>query len=167
MPTDGGGGDLAARRNLLVPQNLYRCILQHCREEVPLEACGVMTGVGEQVCAAYPMTNVRRSPVAYRIKEEEQLAAFHEMDERREELVAIYHSHPTTAARPSATDISMAYYPEALYIIVSLAEAQPVLNAYRIVDGNVAQVAVTITDDAGDWRDVRESGGWRRSARNM
>ena len=163
----GGGGRVAPRRGLLVPRNVYRLVLQHCQDEVPLEACGIMTGVGEQVRAAYPMTNVRRSPVAYRIKEEEQLAAFHEMDERREELVAIYHSHPTTAARPSATDINMAYYPEALYIIISLTEATPAINAFRIVDGQAAQVPIAIGDGDGDWRDLREGGSFRRTVRNM
>lgn len=156
---------MAPRRSLLIPRNLYRLVLEHCRDEKPLEACGIMTGIGQQVTAAYPMTNIRRSPVAYRIKEEEQLAAFHEMDERREELVAIYHSHPTTPARPSATDINMAYYPEALYVIVSLAEAKPVMNAFRIVEGAVAQVPIAMTEDEGDWRDVRD-GGPRRSRRN-
>lgn len=151
------------RQALLLPKNLYRLILEQCREEVPLEACGIMSGVREQVQTAYPMTNIRRSPVAYRIKEEEQLAAFRELDEHREELVAIYHSHPTTPARPSATDISLAYYPEALYVIVSLAESTPVVQAYRIMDGVATRVPITLTEEAGRWRDVRDWGQERRS----
>jgi len=92
------------------------------------------------------MTNAERSPVLYRIDPREQLRVFNEMDETGLELVAIYHSHTRSPAYPSNTDVSLAYYPEAAYLIVSLADAdKPELRAFRIVDGKVSETELEIT----------------------
>lgn len=156
---------MPGRNQLVIPRNLYRLVVQHCKDEVPLEACGILVGVGEQVRAAYPMTNVKRSPVQYLIKAEEQALAFRDMDDLREELVAIYHSHPTKPAVPSGADISLAYYPEALYLIVSLAAAEPEVHAYRITLGQVTRVPVQVEEDQrGEWRDRRDWGDGNQPA---
>ena len=77
----------------------------------------------------------------YRIDPREQLRAFREMDERGEDLVAIYHSHPVSQPYPSPTDRAEAHYPEAFYVLVSLRTDEPELEAYRIKeDGAVVRV---------------------------
>lgn len=68
----------------------------------------------------------------YRIDPREQLAAFRSMDEAGEELVGIYHSHPASVPYPSPTDRAEAYYPDAVYVLVSLRGGGPELRAYRI-----------------------------------
>jgi len=68
----------------------------------------------------------------------EMLAAFKDMRERQFDLVAIYHSHTHSPAYPSATDIGLAYYPEAAYLIISLEEkTKPDIRAYWIRDRRV------------------------------
>ena len=60
-------------------------------------------------------------------------------------MLAIYHSHTHTEARPSPTDVRLAAWPEACYLIVSLAnDAKPDLRAYRITDGEVTEEAIEI-----------------------
>lgn len=77
----------------------------------------------------------------YRIDPREQLRAFREMDDRGEDLVAIYHSHPVSQPYPSPTDRAEAHYPDAFYILVSLRAGEPELEAYRIKeDGAVVRV---------------------------
>lgn len=79
----------------------------------------------------------------YLISPREQLRAFREMDDRDEELVAIYHSHPASQPYPSPTDRAEAHYPEAVYVLVSLRTSAPEVRAYRIVDDMVREVPLT------------------------
>jgi proteasome lid subunit RPN8/RPN11 len=59
--------------------------------------------------------------------------------------VGIYHSHPRSPAEPSQTDINLADYPEYVYLIVSLAEAEPVVRAWRIADRKVSEEEIEFT----------------------
>lgn len=68
----------------------------------------------------------------YRIDPREQLAAFRSMDAAGEDLVGIYHSHPASVPYPSPTDRAEAFYPDAVYVLVSLRGGEPELRAYRI-----------------------------------
>lgn len=71
--------------------------------------------------------------VSYEAAPEDLFAAQRQMRERGEELLAIYHSHPRSAEpTPSETDVRLAYYPNAVYLIVGLAGPQPVIRAFRI-----------------------------------
>lgn len=66
------------------------------------------------------------------------------MDEKGEELVAIYHSHPLSQPYPSPTDRAEAHYPDAFYVLVSLRSAEPELRAFRITgDGAVKEVVIS------------------------
>ena len=54
--------------------------------------------------------------------------------------MAIYHSHTASEAYPSPTDVRLAFWPEAYYLLVSLADAaSPVVRAFRILDGAVKE----------------------------
>jgi [CysO sulfur-carrier protein]-S-L-cysteine hydrolase len=66
------------------------------------------------------------------------------MEEKGEELSAIYHSHTASPAYPSQTDINLAAYPGTLYLIVSLAEGEKNLRGFRIEDGEVTEVDLDI-----------------------
>lgn len=125
-------------------------ILAHVRAEFPREACGLLAGRSDVVERVFPMRNAEQSEVAYRLDPEEQYRVFMEMERRGWELVGIYHSHPHGPAYPSARDIETAYYPETVYLIVSLAEgAAPVLRGFRIREGRVAAEELEITSGPG------------------
>lgn len=63
------------------------------------------------------------------------------MDERGEELIAIYHSHPVSQPYPSPTDRVEAYYPDAAYVLVSLRTPEAEVRAFRIgADGGVTEI---------------------------
>jgi len=49
---------------------------------------------------------------------EELFAAMRRIRESGQALLGVYHSHPRTAAYPSASDVEMAFYPEAFYFII-------------------------------------------------
>ncbi len=87
-------------------------------------------------------TNERNSPYGYSLDAASLLAAFTAAEEGYG--VAIYHSHPRSAAEPSQTDINLAEYPEYLYVIVSLAD-EPDVRAWRIEDGAVSEDRVEVS----------------------
>lgn len=122
-------------------------IIAHCQQGAPNEVCGFLPGREERVFRIRPMTNLEPTPVSYLMDPKEQIEVFNEMDQKGEDLVAIYHSHPHSRPLPSKKDIEMAFYPDSLYLIISLAEGVEV-RCFRIIDGRVAEVGIMINPDS-------------------
>ena len=123
-------------------------MIRHARREYPNEACGLLAGNGKdgRVEKVYQMTNADHSPVTYRLDPEEQYRAFTEIEEEGWELLAIYHFHSHSPAYPSATDLELAFYPDSLYLIISLADSnRPTIRAFRIVEEMIEEERVEIT----------------------
>jgi proteasome lid subunit RPN8/RPN11 len=110
-------------------------IVAHAREADPAECCGLIGGSESFLAETiYQLRNVAlNNHVSYEVAPEELFAAQREMRQRGEQLVAIYHSHPRAAEpEPSETDVRLAYYPSATYLIVGLGGREPVMRAFRI-----------------------------------
>ena len=120
------------------------------RAEYPNEACGILAGDGPAEASGralrfYPTANEARSPLRYRIATEDQYRIFVELDERDEVIWGIFHSHVRSPAVPSPTDVGQAYYPDALYLLCSLADAEaPDLRAWTIRDGVASEVPLVV-----------------------
>lgn len=154
----GAGAQTGSRRRLCIPETLYRRMIGHCLEEKPLEACGLLVGAVDQVVAAYATDNEHRSAVIYKVDDHQLLQVFQELRVDRHEIIGIYHSHVRTAAVPSRTDIEQATWPEAYYVIVSLANQHPSVRAWRIVDHQVSEYPVVVVKGGpGQWRDLRRA----------
>ncbi len=120
-------------------------IIAHAREDFPNECCGLLFGTGSTATYFMRMENVEHSPLNYRVDGKALISAFQEMDDRGLDLIGIYHSHTHSPAMPSRTDIALAGYPDAHYLIVSLADQEkPDLRAFTIVDGVVAEQEVVV-----------------------
>ena len=120
----------------------WEALVAHAREEAPNECCGYLRaadGVVEEVVRA---DNPRRSPYGYELDAGSLLAANRLDDDGYQ--VGIYHSHPRSPAEPSQTDINLAHYPHWTYLIVSLADDEPVVRAWRIADGRVKEEEVVL-----------------------
>ena len=113
---------------------------------LPNEACGLLAGADGRAERFYPMRNADESPLTYRLDPKEQLEAFNEIEEKGWELLGIFHSHTHTEAYPSETDRRQAFYPEAHYFVLSVADRDhPVLRGFTIRDGAVEEQDVMIT----------------------
>jgi proteasome lid subunit RPN8/RPN11 len=124
-------------------------IVAHARADHPDEACGVVAGAvgSDRPTRFIAMTNAERSPTFYRFDSMEQFQVWREMDDRDEEPVVIYHSHTSTEAYPSRTDISYASEPNAHYVLVSTRDPEhDEFRSYRIVDGEVTEETVRIVE---------------------
>jgi [CysO sulfur-carrier protein]-S-L-cysteine hydrolase len=127
-----------------IPRQIYDELLAHAREEAPNECCGLIGGSDGVAKTAYRARNAEASPLRYNLDPQDQFRIMTAMDEKGEELSAIYHSHTASPAYPSQTDINLASYPDALYLIVSLADGEKDLRGYRIEDGEVDEVELNV-----------------------
>ena len=133
-------------------------LIAHARAGYPNEACGLILGSapaaqGGRPLRFAPTRNAAVSPHRYEIDSADLLRLTLEADERDEAFWAIVHSHVRSPARPSPTDIGLAFYPDALYLLVSLADdeadpltGRPSVRAWRIVDGQVFEVDLELVD---------------------
>jgi proteasome lid subunit RPN8/RPN11 len=120
-------------------------MIAHARAENPAEACGLIAGDQGNPVQLYRIPNADPSIYRYNMEPKAQLRAMDEMESRGWDLLAIYHSHTHTPAYPSPTDIALAFYPDALYVIVSLQQPDdPVIRAFTIVEGTVTEVQVEV-----------------------
>ena len=110
-------------------------MIDHARESAPSECCGLIGGVSKtKASSLYRLRNVTAEPeVRYEAAPEDLFTAQRQMRERGEDLLAIYHSHPRAAdPSPSETDVRLAYYPSATYLIIGLGGTGPVVKAFNI-----------------------------------
>jgi len=121
-------------------------IIAQARAEAPDECCGMIASVDGEAVAVHPAENKAHSPLRYEVDGMEQYRIQTAIEDAGHDLGAIYHSHTRSDPYPSQTDINLAFYPESLYVIVGLAEAEPELRAFEIVDGTVTEAALEIED---------------------
>ena len=127
---------------LHIPQSIIDEMTAHARSLNPVECCGIMAGTtsGEDACVShiYQIKNGDNSPVSYFMDPKELLWVHKNMRSNQLDLLVIYHSHTHTQAYPSATDVRLAFYPDAHYMIVSLeVKDQPDIKVFRIVNGKI------------------------------
>ena len=131
---------------LRIAKHVHEAMVAHCRRDDPKEACGLLAGRDGVAAQAHPMTNVDHSPISYAMDPLEQLRLQKAMRAEGTELVAVYHSHTRSPAYPSPTDVQQATYPDAWYVLVSLAQEPPSVRAFRICDGRVDEDDLQIVE---------------------
>jgi proteasome lid subunit RPN8/RPN11 len=129
-----------------IPQHLIDGIVAQARKELPDEACGLLTGKGNEAMMQYPLTNIDHSPEHFSFDPKEQFAVLREARSQGLQIIANYHSHPESPARPSEEDIRLAFDPNIIYIILSLQQKDhPVMKAFSIKNKNVEPIEIQIT----------------------
>jgi proteasome lid subunit RPN8/RPN11 len=128
---------------------MLQALIDHARGEYPNEMCGLIVGDRPAAEGGRPLRweatrNRAASPLRYEIHPDDLLRLTIETEAAGEEFWAIVHSHTHSPARPSPTDLGLAFYPDALYLLVSLAEDEPAANAWRIVDGEIYPVELLV-----------------------
>lgn len=122
-------------------------ILDHAKEELPLEACGYLGAQDGMITKIYRLTNIDKSRDHFSFDPKEQFAAVKDSRVKGCEVCAVYHSHPFSPARPSQEDIKLAYDPQMSYFIASLAQGVGEVRAFSIKGGVVAEIELEIIND--------------------
>jgi proteasome lid subunit RPN8/RPN11 len=118
---------------LEIAADVFDEMIAHARREAPVECCGLLAGKGGTATVCYPLLNELASPVAYRAEVHSLFDAFRDLRRRELELLAIYHSHPTSPAQPSRVDLAENHYGDVPRIIISLAAGPPVVKMFRLL----------------------------------
>ena len=137
---------------LSISREYVDAIIAQAGAELPNEACGVILGPAGSGLAEKlkPMINFAASPVFYEFSPSDLLALYRGLDEDDEEIVVIYHSHPTSEAHPSSSDIAYAGEPGAQYVLVSTREEiapEVEFRSFRIIDGVVSEEEIVISPE--------------------
>jgi proteasome lid subunit RPN8/RPN11 len=131
-------------------------MIDDARAGYPNESCGLILGdapaaEGGRALRFVPTRNAAASPYRYEIHPDDLYRLSVAADEADEVFWGIVHSHTHTPAVPSPTDLGLALYPDALYILVSLSDDEshpmtgtPSVRAWRIVAGRSHEVALEI-----------------------
>jgi [CysO sulfur-carrier protein]-S-L-cysteine hydrolase len=129
-----------------IPRSMLDRIVAQARDEAPNECCGMIAARDGAAITLHPARNTAASPLRYEIDGMEQYRIQSAIEDAGHDLGAIYHSHTRSAPLPSQTDINLAFYPDALYIIVGVADEEADVRAWRIADGSVEEAGLEIEE---------------------
>ena len=132
-----------------IARALLEDIVAHARADAPDECCGMVSARGGAAVRVHRAANAAASPLRYEIDSREQYRIQREIEDAGLGLGAIYHSHTRSAPQPSQTDINLAFWPDALYVIVGVAGEEPEVRAFRIHDRRTfEEVALQVDEEA-------------------
>jgi proteasome lid subunit RPN8/RPN11 len=124
---------------LVLPEELARRLLEHAESELPNEACALLGGVGGVVTSLHPARNAASSPYRFELDSADLVRVVHAIEDAGEELVAIFHSHPSSGPEPSPTDLR-----EARYDVVQLIAGRGLLRGWRFAGGGATEVELEV-----------------------
>jgi proteasome lid subunit RPN8/RPN11 len=129
---------------LQIPQQIINDLFDHAKTGLPEEVCGYLAGTGREVTRQFRLTNIDHSNEHFSFDPQEQFQAVREARKAGLQILANYHSHPETPARPSQEDIRLAFDPNISYVIVSLAAEIPDIKSFRIQNSEVEKEEIEI-----------------------
>jgi proteasome lid subunit RPN8/RPN11 len=125
---------------LSLPQSFIDEIIAHAQDDAPNECCGIIAGENGRAAKLFRAKNAEASPWRYSVEPKDLFRIFRESEENGWSFLAIYHSHTASEAYPSPTDVRLAMWPEAYYVLVSLMDKdKPVVRAFRILEGEITE----------------------------
>jgi proteasome lid subunit RPN8/RPN11 len=127
-------------------------------KELPNECCGFLAGqvlpdLGDpttgsslgEVVERFPLVNEAASPREY-LSERGNFDAQREIRLRGLNILAVYHSHPTTDPVPSRKDIERNFWgSETVHFIISLRAVEPLVRGWHLFESEYQEA---------DWRIV-------------
>lgn len=133
-----------------ISKKIINKIYDHGIKEAPIEACGYLAGINNEVVNYYPMHNIDQSNEHFTFDPQEQFDVMKKVRTEQLEVLAVYHTHPESPARPSAEDIRLAFDPGIVYVILSLLEDKKNIKAYKIIKGQVTEKKLIILGAIND-----------------
>jgi proteasome lid subunit RPN8/RPN11 len=130
-------------RAVLLGERMRGEMVAHAREAAPDECCGLLVGAGRLVMECVRVRNVDPAPATrYRVDPAAHIALNRRLRGTGRQVIGCYHSHPHSAPVPSEADHAEAYYPEFIWLIVSLRAGAEDLAAYVITGGRLTPVEI-------------------------
>jgi [CysO sulfur-carrier protein]-S-L-cysteine hydrolase len=140
---------------LLIPQPVFAAMIAQAAAELPNECCGILGGPlreGDTVREAViglPLVNAAASPVEFESEPQSMFAAVRTLRQLGLDVVAVYHSHPTSPPVPSRTDLARNFSDRVVNLIMSLQSAQPEVRAWWLSDAGYQEAAWEVMPSSG------------------
>jgi len=136
--------------HIQIPRKIANQLLHLAQISPDIEVCGLIGSKEGLPCSCYPVKNTAEQPQQrFQLDPSQQISAMAKMRDLGEELFAIYHSHPTSPAIPSVTDLSLAAYPDALYLIISLnTKGILEMRGFKINHKSAQEIALSLSEEA-------------------
>ena len=132
---------------IIIKKKDYNKLVEYSKQELPNEACAIMAGKNNSIFKVYLTKNIQKKPDSFLMAPEEQFKVIKDIRKEKLKMLGIFHSHPDSPAMPSIRDISMAFYPEVVYFILSLEDSDnPLLKGFRIIDRKVSNEDIKIKE---------------------
>ena len=133
---------------MLIERAAVEMVIAHARDEAPDECCGLLLGSATRIERAHRANNLDASPSRFLIDPQDHFDAIRAARAAGRQVVGVYHSHPSTAAAPSATDLADATYTEYAYVIVSLASDRPDVRLFRLQAGQFVEEPLEVSPES-------------------
>ncbi|CAD6524349.1 Mov34/MPN/PAD-1 family protein [metagenome] len=95
-------------QKIIITEAQKKILINHANNEKPNESCAILFGsVKEQVTSVkevFLAKNIEESPVNFTISNEQLIEIYKTAEDRKTDVVGIFHSHPNSEAYPSSTD---------------------------------------------------------------
>jgi proteasome lid subunit RPN8/RPN11 len=136
--------------HIQIPRKIANQLLHLAQISPDIEVCGLIGSKEGWPCSCYPIKNTAEQPQQrFQLDPSQQISAMAKMRGQGEELFAIYHSHPTSPAIPSVTDLNLASYPDALYLIISLnTKGILEMRGFKINHKSAQEIALSLSEEA-------------------
>jgi len=121
-------------------------MIQHAREDLPNECCGIVSTRDGAAMQVYRARNAVPSPLRFEIDPRDLIRIHTDIEGSGHEMGSMYHSHVKSPAYPSQTDVNFAqHWPGVVWLIVSLADRDaPDVRGFRISGAEIEEIELTI-----------------------
>ena len=138
------------QKEIVLPRKLVNELLHNAQLSEDVEVCGFVGKNDTDEYSCYPVKNIAETPARHFLMEpEEQINTMKTIRDKKEEVFAIYHSHPTAPAKPSINDTEMPSYPEAYYLIISLnTKGVLEMRCFKLLhDENIVEIILRMAEE--------------------
>lgn len=91
-------------QKIILSQSDKKILTEHAENEEPNESCAILFGKDSLVSEVFLTKNIEESPVNFTISNEQLIEGYKIAEEKRIEVIGVFHSHPNSDAYPSNTD---------------------------------------------------------------
>lgn len=132
--------DFYNKNVVYINRSVLNEIINHCREDLPYEACGLLSGQHGRNEMMWKIRSTEKSPTSFAMDMNQVSAALSGMKKLSQTMTGMYHSHPSAAPLPSRDDIRNFHDPAAAYFIISFANRKTSVKCFKIIDHKAFQV---------------------------
>ncbi|MFJ5760206.1 M67 family metallopeptidase [Neobacillus sp. NPDC093182] len=133
--------------NFYIKKSVYEEMIDYCKQTLPYEACGLLSGMNETGNTLWKIKNESISLNRFYMSKEAIKHAVTGMHEKHEIFTGIFHSHPASLAIPSSHDIENNPYDDIAYLIVSFYKGKVDVRCYKMNNKKVIPFNLLIMDE--------------------